>query len=81
MPILKRDLEKNKSGGYRLDGISEKNLMKCYKALKIIIKKEVPIVYIKFFDNVIDYNNHFIFPRPELTEKEFNLLKEALKWF
>ncbi len=48
------------------------------KALKIIIKKNVRIYWIKSYSCVESYNNGLP-PKEQLTKEEFNTLKEYLK--
>ena len=56
-------------------------LEKCSKVLKLIIRKNVDIVYLKIFDNYEHYSEYFTshISKNVLSKEEFNLLKEVLE--
>ena len=56
-------------------------LEKCLNVLKLIIRKNVNIVYSKIFDNYEDYSKYFTtyINKNVLTKEEFDLLKEVLE--
>ena len=56
-------------------------LEKCLKVLKLIISKNVNIVYLKILDNYERYSEYFTnyVCKNVLSKEEFNLLKEVLE--
>lgn len=57
--------------------LNEKTKTKGHRALGIIIKKNVNMKFLSRCKNLKEYNNA---AKENLTQKEFDLLKEATKW-
>lgn len=56
-----------------------KQVRKELKALEIIKEKKVNILLLELAENVDEYNERIV-PNGQLTEEEFNILKEGLEY-